>query len=247
MINKNNKFFYVMMALVVAVGVFASGCSSDVNNNAAAGADNGGSGGMNYWNNTTDDENAAANVTSGTSVNVSYSDFDENVQGDSNVCTIVFDGNSAAVTGNGAEVVKGDCTQVKITSGGTYSIAGETENGQIYVEAGENQVHLILNGVSLHCEKSAPIYVNNGKKTVVTLADGKENTLTDGKSYEYSVEEKDETSGEIKGEPNAALFSKKALTINGTGTLRVKSNFNNGIGCKDELKIIMSSSDLNAG
>ena len=246
MINKKNKFFYVIMALAAAVGVFASGCSGDVNNDAAAGADNGGSGGRNYWNSTADDGNAAANVTSGTNIKVSYSDFDENVQGDSSVCTIVFDGNSASVTGNGAEVVKGDCTQVKITSGGTYSIAGETENGQIYVEAGENQVHLILNGVSLHCEKSAPIYVNNGKKTVVTLADGKENTLTDGKNYEYYVEEKDETTGEIKGEPNAAFFSKKALTINGTGTLKVMSNFNNGIGCKDELKIINGNIDVTA-
>ena len=47
MINKKNKFFYVIMALAAAVGVFASGCSGDVNNDAA-GADNGGSGGRNY-------------------------------------------------------------------------------------------------------------------------------------------------------------------------------------------------------
>lgn len=62
--------------------------------------------------------------------------------------------------------------------------------------------------------------------------------MTDGTDYTYAVTESDEETGEITGEPNAALFSKKALTINGSGSLSVTGNFNNGITCKDELKIM---------
>lgn len=236
--------YKLVVLLVVFVLAFA-GCSSEVNNDAAPGSDNGGSGGSNYWKEDNIDK-SNADITADTGIKVNYSDFDGKSAADNNACTIKFDGNTVAVTGDGAQVVEGDCIQVKITLAGTYIVEGETSNGQIYVEAGENQVHLILNGVTIHCEKSAPIYVNNGKKTVITLPKDKENTLTDGAQYEYSVEEKDETTGEIKGEPNAALFSKKALTINGEGTLNVKSNFNNGIGCKDELKIMSGNINVTA-
>ena len=234
--------------LAVLLMVFAllfAGCSSNINNDAAPGSDNGGSGGSNYWkddNNDSSDKEATADV----GISVSYSDFDSKSVAENNACTIKFDGNSATVTGVGAQIVENECVQIKITQGGAYVVEGQTSNGQIYVEAGENQVHLILNGVTIHCEKSAPIYVNNGKKTVVTLAKDKDNTLSDGAQYEYSVEERDETTGEIKGEPNAALFSKKALTINGEGTLTVNSKFNNGIGCKDELKIMSGNINVTA-
>lgn len=233
-----NKKMCVLLTLIMVAALALAGCNSEINNDAVAGFDDGGSGGSNYWIDSQKGDSSNANITAGTEVKVSYSDFDETSTWEGDCCKITFNGSNVDVSGNGAEVSNGNCAAVKITSAGTYIIEGKSDNGQIYVEAGENQVHLVLNGVTLHCENSAPIYVNNGKKTVITLADNSINTLTDSADYEYSVTEKDEETGETKGEPNAALFSKKALTINGNGTLNVTSAFNNGIGSKDELKIM---------
>ena len=243
--NKNHKKLLGILVVLLAVFLFA-GCNSEVNNEAAPGSDNGGSGGSNYWKESLAEGLDQQTITPPANIDISYSDFDKEISAGSAPCKIEFKQNTAEISGSGAEVVQGDGVLVKITSAGKYVISGETDNGQIYVEAGENQVHLILNGVKIHCEKSAPIYLNNGKKTVITLADNTVNTLTDSKNYEYSVTESDETTGETKYEPNAALFSKKALTINGNGSLEVLSKNNNGIGCKDELKIMSGNIKVQA-
>ena len=248
--NLKHNSILKISALLLALFLFA-GCSNtvkNVNEGAATGADKGGSGGSNYWKDSTtvtqeqdeitQEENTQKENSEIADIKVSYSDFDNETSADSAQCKIVFKEDKAEIDGNGAELLQDDCTIVKITASGKYVISGETDNGQIYVEAGENQGNLKLNGVSIHCKKSAPIYLNNGKKTVITLADNTVNKLTDSSTYEYSVKETDETTGETKYEPNAALFSKKALTINGNGSLEVVSKNNNGIGCKDELKIM---------
>ena len=235
---KYHKKTYGILAFLVVLFICATSCNRETNNNAAPGSDKGGSGGSNYWNSSEICKENPQAATAGTNISVTYSGFDEDTSVTNEACQIKFDGNNADISGAGAEIIKGECVTVKIAEAGTYVISGSTDNGQLYVEAGENQVHLVLNGATINCKKSAPIYINNGKKTVITLANNTVNTLTDEDSYEYSVTEVDETTGETTGEPNAALFSKKALTINGEGTLNVTANFNNGIGCKDELKII---------
>lgn len=98
------------------------------------------------------------------------------------------------------------------------------------VDAGkEDTVRLILNGVSITCANSAPLYAKKAAKTILTLADGTQNTLTDGASYTFPDAETDE--------PSAAVFSKNDLTINGGGTLTVTGQYNNGIASKDVLTI----------
>jgi hypothetical protein len=71
--------------------------------------------------------------------------------------------------------------------------------------------------------------VVNSEKTIITLAENTENHLTDGEAYILEDIDSDE--------PNAAIFSKSDLTINGSGSLIVKANYNNGIQSKDDLKI----------
>ena len=244
--HKYYKKTYGILAFLVVLFICATSCNSETNNNAAPGSDKGGSGGSNYWNSSEIGKENLQEATAGTNINVTYSGFDEDTSVTNEACQIKFDGNNADISGAGAEIIKGECVTVKIAEAGTYVVSGSTDNGQLYVEAGENQVHLVLNGAVINCKKSAPIYVNNGKKTVITLAENTVNTLTDEENYEYSVTEVDETTGETTGEPNAALFSKKALTINGKGTLNVTTNFNNGIGCKDELKIISGKVNVTA-
>ena len=129
-----------------------------------------------------------------------------------------------------AEDAMVDGSVVTITSAGTYRISGTLDDGQIIVDTqDEETVYLILDGVDITSSTSAPIYVRNAEKTVITLVDGSENTITDGDSYVLEDADSDE--------PNAAVFSKDDLTINGGGSLTVNAHYNNGIVSKDDLKI----------
>jgi hypothetical protein len=150
--------------------------------------------------------------------------------------TIELAGDTIIVEGSGAAVDGGIVT---ITAAGTYSISGTLDDGQIVVDTqDEDTVFLVLDGVDITCLTSAPIYVSNADKVVITLADGTENYVTDGDTYVFEDAESDE--------PNAAVFSKDDLTINGSGSLTVNANYNNGIASKDDLKITGGSITVNA-
>lgn len=125
--------------------------------------------------------------------------------------------------------------RLTIRAAGTYVVGGTVSDGQIVVDVEETGlVRLVLNGADITCSWSAPIYVKNAEKVILTLADGTENAVTDAQSYEYEDAESDD--------PNAAIFSDSDLTINGTGRLGVTANYNDGITSKDDLKIV--SGDL---
>lgn len=145
---------------------------------------------------------------------------------------IVLNNTSITVEGEGATV---ENNIVTITSGGTYEITGTLDDGQIIVDSeDEINVYIILNGVNISCSNSAPIYVKNAKNTILTLADNSENYISDGSNYIYEELNED---GTVTDEPNACIFSKDDLTINGNGSLTVTGNYNNGIASKDDLKI----------
>ena len=149
--------------------------------------------------------------------------------------TIEF-GSSITVNGNGVTV---DENIVTITQGGTYSLSGTLDDGQVIVNAGDlDQVELLLNGVHLTSSTSAPIYIMNADKTTLTLVEGTESVITDAESYVYEDATVDE--------PNAAIFSKDDLKINGTGSLIVNANYNNGIASKDDLDIKNGDITINA-
>jgi hypothetical protein len=154
----------------------------------------------------------------------------------SDVSYIELEGNSIAVDGNGVTV---NGSVITIASAGMYSISGTLDDGQIIVNTEDKEtVVLVLNGADIGCSTSAPIDVVNAEKTVITLADGTENYVTDGDAYTLEDVESDE--------PNAAIFSKDDLTINGNGSLTVNANYNNGIASKDDLKITGGSITVNA-
>ena len=119
---------------------------------------------------------------------------------------------------------------IVIDKEGTYRIKGTLKNGQVVVEAGkEEKVELILDGVSISCSNSSAINCRQAKDLIITLEEGSENILKDGKDYKYDDPEKEE--------PGAALFSKCDLVIRGNGTLKVEGNHKHGIASKDDLKI----------
>ncbi|WP_294188467.1 carbohydrate-binding domain-containing protein [uncultured Clostridium sp.] len=143
-------------------------------------------------------------------------------------------GDTISVEGNGVVI---ENNKITISSAGTYGISGTLEDGQIIIDAGnEDNVKLVLNGANIACSNSAPIYVKNAKNAYLVLADGSENVITDGENYVFE----DETSDE----PNATIFSKDDLFISGTGKLTVNSNYNNAITSKDDLEIAEATIDI---
>jgi len=145
----------------------------------------------------------------------------------SGATSITLDGDVISVEGRGATV---DGSTVTVTSSGMYVISGTLDGGWIRVDTDDKKtVRLVLNGADITCSTSAPIYVVNAEKTVITLAAGTVNRVADGARYLFEDPE--------SGEPNAAIFSHDDLTINGGGSLAVEANYDNGIQSKDDLKI----------
>ena len=115
---------------------------------------------------------------------------------------------------------------VRITEEGDYVLSG-TLNGQVLIEAPEDaKVRLILNGVSIVSPEGPAIYEQQADKLIITLAEGTENSLTDGSP----VTDEDDTIG-------AALYAEDDLSINGQGTLTVNGTQKHGIQSKADLII----------
>jgi hypothetical protein len=149
---------------------------------------------------------------------------------------ITLNGDSITADSPGVKV---DGSTVTIAAAGTYSLSGTLIDGQIVVETqSDAPVRLVLNGVSLTNSSSAPINIVKAEKTIIILADGTQNTVTDASNYIFASADVDE--------PNAAIFSKGDLTIEGTGSLTVNGNFNDGIASKDGLVIASGTITVNA-
>ena len=115
---------------------------------------------------------------------------------------------------------------VRITEAGDYVLSG-TLDGQVLIEAPEDaKVRLILNGVSIVSPEGPAIYERQADKLIITLAEGTENSLTDGSP----VTDEDDTVG-------AALYAEDDLSINGQGTLAVNGTQKHGIQSKADLII----------
>ncbi|WP_046176244.1 carbohydrate-binding domain-containing protein [Domibacillus indicus] len=175
-------------------------------------------------------------IASVISEKVTYSDEDLYSKWD-NATSIKLDGSSASFEGDGGVVIDGNI--ITIRTSGVYTISGKLDDGQIIVDAeDEGAVRLILNGAEINSSSSSPVYVKKAEKTIVSLEEGTENLLTDGEKYVYEDSEEDE--------PSAALFSKGNLTINGSGKLVIRGNYNDGIASKDELKITGGTIEIEA-
>ncbi len=165
-----------------------------------------------------------------------HEDPEDYVWDSSEVIEILLNGD--AITANtGAAIVEG--SRVTITSGGTYSIRGVLTDGQVIVNSSDkNTVRLILDGAHIRCASSAPVIVENAKKTIIAIAEGTENYVADGR-----LDLADDSQAD---EPNAVIFSKDDLTICGAGLLTVCADVNDAISSKDGLIIAGGIIDINA-
>lgn len=154
---------------------------------------------------------------------------------DDSATLITANGNTAQITGDGTI-----CTEnlITINASGTYVLSG-TFNGQLLIDAdSDSLIHLVLNGATIKCDTSAAIVGLQSKKIILTLADNTENIVQDAASYVYDNAKEDE--------PNAAIFSKYDITINGNGSLHVTANYEDGIRTKDNLRILSGNITINA-
>lgn len=115
-------------------------------------------------------------------------------------------------------------TRFKIDKGGTYRIYGTSKDGGIYINAPDQSVVLVLDGVSLKSNYDYPaIYAEDCKSLTIVLKDGTQN-------YLYDTANND-------GE-NAVLRVRSCnLTISGKGTLNIEANSKYGISNTKELTI----------
>ncbi|MBN2853231.1 MAG: carbohydrate-binding domain-containing protein [Clostridia bacterium] len=188
---------------------------------------------------------AAATVTSVQSQTVTEvpsveADYDsDDLKTDFNtaeISTITLSNQKIEYSGSNAVI---NNSKITILSSGVYTISGSMDNGQIVIDSqNDGTVFVILNGVNLSCLDSAPIYIENADKTVISLAEGTQNFLSDSVNYILSDMEDEE--------PNATLFSEDDLTINGAGSLTIDANYKHGINCKDDLVIISGNITVNA-
>ncbi|MBR3267225.1 MAG: carbohydrate-binding domain-containing protein [Oscillospiraceae bacterium] len=165
---------------------------------------------------------------------VELSKADLNTAWDDDAVSIRFDGDSVTASASDGITIAGGV--ITVTKGGTYVLSGTLDDGRLIINLADKseKVHLILNGVSMTSSTSAPLTVLQADKTIITLAAGTDNSLSDAKEYKNF----DLTDEDGEGYPGACIASKDDLTINGTGSLTVTGNYNNGIHCSDDLRIV---------
>ncbi len=120
-----------------------------------------------------------------------------------------------------------DNKDITLSTAGVYVITGSASDASIIVDAGDDdKVQIVLNNVTVNNASIPAIYVKNADKVFVTTVSGTQNTLSVSGSFTAD------------GDTNtdAVIFSKDDLVLNGLGTLTVSST-DNGISCKDDLKI----------
>ncbi len=179
---------------------------------------------------------SVADVSERVSDKASKKDLDAGFDAET-ATSVTLSGSNAQIQENASGVSLAD-GELLISEAGTYILSGDF-SGRVTVDAPDDaDVKLVLNGVNITATKNSAIYVKNADNVVITLPDGSTNTLTDVAEYTF-----DDTENE---EPDACIFSKDDLAINGSGSLEVIGNFHNGIVSKDDLVLVSGNITVNA-
>ena len=140
----------------------------------------------------------------------------ENV-GSINLTNMTYEGEGIEINGN----------QIKITSGGDFTLSGTLADGNIIISADE-KVKLRLSGVKITSSENPCVYVENADKAYITLTKGTENSLI------------------AQNSQDGAIYSKDNLEIKGEGNLNIESKSGHGIKASDNLKIENGTLTINA-
>ncbi len=147
--------------------------------------------------------------------------------------SVKLKGDSVETSANGVSFSDGVLT---VKNEGIYLLSGDL-NGQIVIDnSDDKKIQLVLDGVNITTDKACGIYVKNADKVFVTAKKDTQNTITtSGESY-------------ADGDTNVdgGIFSDCDLTLNGQGSLTIKSTACHGIVTKDDLKICGAVLDVTA-
>ncbi len=129
--------------------------------------------------------------------------------------------------------------KITITRAGTYALTGTLDDGQIYIECVDaGNVDIVLNNATINNNDGAAIVFKKASDATLTILDGTVNTLSDGTSYTFEKPGDDE--------PDAVVFSKEDLVINGAGKLVIDANYAGAIYSKDGLTIDSGEFELDS-
>ena len=160
-------------------------------------------------------------------------DYEEDYQ-EEDCVSVTLSGTSASSSSDSVEISDGTIT---ITEEGTYRISGTLSDGMIIVNATDTaKVWLIFDGVEINSETSAPLYILEGDKVFLTLAEDSENTLSNSGTY-TAIDDSN---------IDSVIYSKQDLTLNGTGSLTISSPGGHGIVSNDDLAITGGTCNITA-
>lgn len=146
----------------------------------------------------------------------------------------VFLSDTGIVTDCASASVHDAC--ITLTAAGTYRVSGSLSDGQILIDASDDdKVKLILDNAEITCRSAPAIYVVNAKKLVLSSEKDSVNTIC---SHLVSVS--DETA-------DAAVFSHDDLTLSGVGCINIAADSCDGIVSKDKLKVKSGIVRITAG
>ena len=184
---------------------------------------------------TVSSENITATTISAIDTSSVFSDRDlAGTYDESEAIPITLNGDSASCDSSSVVI---DGSTITITAEGIYLISGTLNDGQIIVNAGDtDKVQLVLAGTDITSTTSAAIYALEADKVFVTLAEGMENTLTNGGEY-VAIDDNN---------IDAVIFAKTDLTLNGFGSLTIDAQAGHGVVSKDDLVITGGSYTITA-
>lgn len=216
--NRRNNMKRIAIPLLLSLSLLLSGCQN---------TDTGSNGG--------DSASTGAESVAVIDTAALFSDRDLDGSYDESAAVhIQLEGETAVCDSDAVSI---DGSRITLLDEGTYLVSGALTDGQIVVDAGDtDKVQIVLAGASLTCADSAAIYSKSADKVFLTLAEGTENTLTNGGSY-TAID---------KNNIDSVVFSKTDLTLNGSGSLTIDAQAGHGVVSKDELTITGGSYTVTA-
>ena len=203
--------------------------NNSASNSATQAADNGGS---NSAANTEPAATNSGNSNSGTVVNTSADGALDTAD--------LFSKRDLEQTADLSEAVTytvSDGSDITITAAGVYVLTGAASEVTVVVEAGdEDKVQLVLDNLSITNTDSPAIYVKNADKVFLTTAADSENSLSVTGTF----------TADGSTNTDAVIFSRDDLVLNGLGSLTIVST-DNGVSCKDDLKVAGGTLTITAG
>lgn len=129
----------------------------------------------------------------------------------------------SGITSAASDGMEIDGTALTIKESGTYLLSGTCADGSIKVKKGTTGVTLVLSGLTLTSETTAPIICAKSTEVSIVAAANTENTLTDTENNNADTGGAEAESAVIKCKDGSTV------TLCGTGTLNVIANGKNGI------------------